>query len=452
MKAILRVALTYFTFSPVQAWVSLIGLLLIAFGAIVQIVMQEPGGLALSMLGAALLALGPFFGGGIMMRQLSCLRTMSLRPGVQLRLLLGTTLAMLIIVLAVTLPFLLMSGVSPGGKPLPAARTVFYIAWGVLALDWAGTFTISATRALPLFWVFPVLAIPLLTSMSPEQLPDPVLALVAGVVLWGVFAGWYLRQRMYRPVAQWVLGGPPSRDSTPAATSPAQARQGPPPSAPQARRQWLWGHTSFRVLLAVGMGHALLIVVLFTAVLDSPARGKSLLGNILYFGVMMTCFISGHALVGRSRLLWLRAGLTRSGLLRHAETCGLLPALVTFLGAALVIVTTQWIARPDLLATIFLNALAQLSLGLCLVYWGMSFTHEWSVGTVIEVACGFVLWLVATIMLGPIRSPSFLMGSVAALALLALLLRVHAHRRWRNLDWRVKRPQLNAGWAMRPRT
>lgn len=453
MKAVLRVALTYFNFSPLQAWVSLIALPLIATGVIVRIAGREPGGaaLALSLAGAALLALGPIFGGGIMMRQLSSLPTMSLRPGVRLRLLLGTTLAMIIVVLAVMLPFLLVGRIGPGGNPLPAASTVFFIGWGVLALLWVSAFALSPYRVVALHWVIAAAVAHLFGSMPPEQLPAPAMALVAGLVLWCAFAVWYLRQRTHRPVTL-ALGLAMSSESAPAPAFPALTADGTPRSAPHAQRQWLWGDGLLQHQFVIGMGQALLVVVLFALVLDRPAgREKSLLGNILYFGVMFTSFFTGYWLVGRSRVLWLRSGLTRAGLLRHAETHGLLPALVAFLGAALVICATQLFIRPDLLASILLNALAQLSLGLCLAYWGLSFTHSWSIETAIGLCGGFVLWLVATITLGASRSPSFLAGCIAVLALIALLLRLHAHRRWRNLDWRVKRPEMNTGWAVRAR-
>lgn len=456
MKAVVRVALAYFTFAPLQKWLAALGVLLVAIGLVVYAIADEPGGAALllSIFGGILIVLGPVFGGGVMLRIASSRPTMMLRPGARLRLMLGTTLAMNIVVLLATLPFLLDPAVGPRGNPGPLTANVFAIAWGAMALNWAGVFALSSLRfGLAYVWIIPVVGSNLPRFIPRADLPDPSTVLIAGLILWGAFAGWYLRQRSHRPMPAW----------NPASTTPAEkfwttrfhkpANPATPRSRSQIRRQWLLGGGSLLTYVIVGAGQALLIVIMFVWLVGQPvARDKAMLGNLAYIGVQISGFSFAYWLVGRTRVLWLRAGLDRAGLLRHAETSGLLPALVSALTATLVIIIAQLSLRPDLLVTIVLNAVAQLALAAGLAYWGLSFTRSWSIGTVLECIGAFVLGLVGLNALGATSPATRLAWAIALLVLFALLLRARALRRWRTLDWRVKRPQMNQPMGLRGRT
>jgi len=455
MKAVLQITLTFFNFLPLQRWLSAAGLVLVAVALLTRI-LAGAGGAALgcSIAGGILLLLGPVFGGGVALRQGSSLATLMLRPHARVRLLLGTTLALNLVVLLVTLPFLLDAPVGPRGNPAPSAVDVFAVAWGFAALNWVGVFAVSRYRFGLLFlWIIPIVGANLLRFLPPGEVPDPMVALVAGLILWMAFAIWFLRQRSHAPLAFVGLGASSTEAPPPVPHFLASASPSMPRSMSQARQQWLTGGLSLLPNVVVGAAQAALVLILLFWLLDQPVgRDKALLGNLVYMGVHIGVFLGGYWLVGRSRALWLRGGLDRAGLLRHAETNGLLPALLTLFTAALVIIAAQAWLRPDLLTTILLNALAQVLLGLCLAYWGLSFTHGWSLTMAIESLGAFMLLLVGNIALGASRSPPFLLRSMAVLALLALLLRLHAHRRWRHLDWRVKRPRLNQGLAVRART
>ncbi len=455
MKAVLTVALAYFNFLPLQRWLSSGGLLLVATSLPVRGFAGARGvALGLSISGAILLVLAPAFGGGVVLRQASSLAALSLRPHGRLRIFLGTTLALNLVVLLVTLPFLLDAPVGARANLPPSAADVFAIAWGFMALNWVSVFAVSRYQfGLVFLWIIPLVGANLLRFVPPQDLLEPVAALLAGLLLWGGSGIWYLRQRTHAPLA---FAGPGTSTTEAPPSLPHFLEPAEFPllrSMPRARQQWLSGGVSLRPSVMAGVGQALLVLVLLLWLVDQPmGRDKALLGNLPYMGVQIACFMGAYWLVGRSRVLWLRGGLDRAGLLRHAETNGLLPAMITSLSAALVIIVAQTWLRPDLLPTILLNALAHLTLCACLGYWGLSFTHSWSGGMAIESFGAFMLGAVGNIALGASRSPDFLLGAPAVLAILALLLRAHAGRRWRNLDWRVKRPQMNKGLAMGGRT
>lgn len=455
MKAVIRIALTYFTFSPLQSWLCAIGLSTVAFSLLVRLVAGAgPGAMALAFIGVALVCMGPVFGGGVILRHGSSRHTMMLRPYARLRLLLGTTLAMSVVALLVVMPFLLDKPADPQGNRAPAIADVFAIAWGVLAMDWICVFALSAYRLGPaLLWIAPVVTVNLFRYQPPQQVPAPVVALVAGVGLWAAFSAWYLRRRSHGPSLAAGIGSLATNDAglrspfLPSTTPPA------PRSLPEARRKWLFGDASWTNHALIGAGSTLLVVVLLFWLLDRvPAREKSLTGGLLYIGLLISSFSCGYWLVGRSRALWLRTGLDRAGLLRHAEVAGLLPVVITALASILIIVLTQLWLRPDLLVPILLNALAQMTLAACLAYAGLSFTTSWSVETVLGFIASWMLGMSGFILLGAGRSPRYLVVAIALLSGLALLLRTNALRRWRSLDWRVKRPQMNPPPWMRART
>lgn len=444
MRAVVRVALAYFTFAPLQKWLATLGVLLVAIALVVRVVADEPGGgpLMLSIFGAIFIVLGPMFGGGVMLRIASSRPTMMLRPGARLRLLLGTTLALNIVVLLATLPFLLDPAVGPRGEPMPSAAGVFAIAWGAMALNWAGVFTISALRfGLAFVWIVPVIGASLPRFVPRPDLPEPSTVFIAGLFLWAAFAAWYLRQRSHRPMPMWNSASPTPKAGV---TTPSLSRSLPHP------REWLLGGGSLLTHVIAGAGSVLLVVITFAWVMGQPvARDKALLGNLVYIGMHISSFTFGYWLVGRTRVLWLRAGLDRGGLLHHAETGGLWPAMVSALTAAFIIIITQVSLRPDLLVTIALNAMGQLALAACLAYWGLSFTRSWSTGTVLDCIGASATALVGLVALGATSPATRLMWAIALLVVFTLLLRARALRRWRTLDWRVKRPQMNQPMGMR---
>ncbi len=454
MKSVLRIALTYFTFAPLQSWLSVIGLSVVAASLLVRLVAGAgPGAMVPAIFGAALVCMGPVFGGGVILRHGSSRHTMMLRPLARLRMLLGTTLAMNVVVLLAVLPFLLDKPAGLQGNPAPSAADVFAVAWAVLALDWIAVFALSAYRFGPaLLWIIPVAAVSLLRGASPQQMPPPSVALAAGVALWMAFSAWYLRRRSHGPSLATGIGSPALNDPGlwsllfPSTTAPA------PRSAREARRRWLFGDASPTNHALISAGSTLLVVVLLYWMLDRPpAREKSLTGGILYIGLLISSFTAGYWLVGRSRALWLRTGLDRAGLLRHTELSGLLPMVISALASVFIIVLTQFWLRPDLLVSIILNAFAQMALAACLAYAGLSFTTSWSVQTVIAFIGSWVLGMTGLLFLGAGHSPRYLIVAITLLAGLALLLRTNARRRWRSLDWRVKRPQMNPPAGMRAR-
>ncbi len=454
MKAVIRVAQAYFTFAPLQSWLSAIGLSIVAVSLLVRLLAGAgTGALVLAIIGAALVAMGPVFGGGVILRQGSSRSTMMLRPYARLRLLLGTTLAMNAVVLLVVLPFLLDQPAGPGGHPAPAVADMFAIAWGAMALNWVCVFALSAYPfGLALLWIIPLVAVGLLRAAPQQQMPDPVVALFAGLILWAAFSVWYLCRRSHGPSLALGMTFPASSAGW-LSRFLTSAHPAAPRSLPEAQQKWLFGDASLLNHAFVGAGSTLLMVILFFWLLDGPlARDKALTGNILYIGLLISCFSAGYWLVGRSRALWLRTGLDRAGLLRHAEVTGLLPIMASALASILIIILTQHWLRPDLLITILLNAFALVALAACMAYAGLSFTSSWSIPTVLAFIGTCVLALAGILVLGANRSQDFLVVSIALLASLALLLRALALHRWRSLDWRVKRPQMNPPPGMRVRT
>src|SRR5690606_22051448 len=98
MKAVLRVAHSYFAMFPVQRRINVAALVLIALAAVIFVVgdsMNAATGIAvLCMLGAVLLLISPAFAGALAFRQASADVRLHLLPHGRVRVLLGTTLAL----------------------------------------------------------------------------------------------------------------------------------------------------------------------------------------------------------------------------------------------------------------------------------------------------------------------------------------------------------------------
>jgi hypothetical protein len=453
MKAVLRVTLAYFTYVPLMSWLALLGVPLLLLGVILHLagVGQNGGALAPAIFGAVLIGIGPAFSGGAVLRYASSLSTTMLRPQARPRLLVGTTLALTLVALLATIPFLVDPATTNGRRP-PEPAQVFQIAWSAMALNWTCVFALSRYRyGLVFIWLVPAVVSNLFRYIPEPELPEPSTLFAAGLVLWAGFSAWYLRRRTHGPVMGWNAGGMTQLDgATPPGSFYSPIKLPVPRSAAQAFRQLLLGGVSTFNYMVLGAGQALFIVIAFAWLTGRPgARETAALGNVLYIGVLMSSFMMGYWLVRRSRSLWLRTGLDRAGLFRLAETSGLFPALLSFASATAVIVIAQLWLRPDLLPTIALNAVVQLAFATTLAYWGLSWTRGWTFLVVLE--CGGMLALnIANLSLSRANG-SFKNGliALAVFCFTAVLLRVYAKHRWLGLDWRVAMPQSPNLWRQR---
>jgi hypothetical protein len=186
MKAVLRVTLAYFTFVPLMSWLGVLGALLLALGVIIHLSGggQHGGALVPAIFGSSLIGIGPVFSGGAVLRYASSLTTMMLRPRARVRILLGTTLALTLVALLITIPFLMDPPIT-NGRPSPEPALIFQVAWSAMALNWTCIFALSRYRyGVVMIWLVPAIATQVFRHVPEPDLPEPSTLFAAGILLW----------------------------------------------------------------------------------------------------------------------------------------------------------------------------------------------------------------------------------------------------------------------------
>jgi hypothetical protein len=438
MKAVLNIAFTFFRFLPLQRALSVICAVLLALAVLSAALSQPDLAMLPAFLGVATLVLAPVMGGGVALRYCLSLPALALRPHGRGRVMLGATLAITLIAVLVTLPVVVAR--LAAAQPLSLfPATLFAMIWTGTALIWIVVFVISNSRqGLALMMLLPFLFAKFSASLVPLLLHAPWL-LSAGLAAWVAFALWYLRPHPIRRVT-W-LGGAPAQANEQSETflaDPLETR-----FREMATRQYLLGKPSLSHHAFTGLA-ALVFVALLMLWMNWVTHGRQnanaarwplvFLCQFTLFGMSM-----GYSIVRRARLLWLRAGLDRSGLFVLAERTGLTASYLSIGVAASGLALWMWARSPETGPGLLVAVPAILVLAASLFYLGMALTRGWNVLDVL-LGAGLLGLLIAHFVLlrpwaptaGP-RMPWLIGISV----MLIPVLRLHALYRWRSLDWRI---------------
>lgn len=282
-----------------------------------------------------------------------------------------------------------------------------------------------------------------LDGVTLPYLTLPFMALGA----WCVFSLWFLRGPSLMPIRQRMLqaaGGKPGSDYL------MRALQGSQDTGTVGRhsaiRAYLLGSPSLKGLLVASL-FALLPMTPMLLLQTASHRGPRLFDPPLVFiGLLaMLGVIQALTATRRARALWLRAGLNRVELFSLVERESLTASALAL--ASLVVplgVLTVW-RHPDLLIATLCYTAAMTMIGLVGMYYAMSLVRRMTFLDYVLGMIGFLIWLpMIALLLPAYGSPMRSVATAAVAALVAYALRLHAHRRWEHLDWRVLRPLLRA--------
>lgn len=447
MRTVLYLLRCYFSIVPLQRWINACGLLLLAAGVATKLSGRGDGTMA--MFAVVLLALVPTMFGGVALRYGSSRSVLHLKPGGRTSMLIAALLAITLLALLITLPFAMDQWVGaqrPAGSRIDPAH-MFPIAWTGLMVLWLGLFSVSHSMvAFSLIGLFPISAIAIGRFLGP-YLPHPAWLLLPGAVAWLAFAAWYLRtDSITRP------------QLTPAGTSLDNGGAFPlmwlferllprrEMSRSEAQHMHLFGGPrSIFAMTGAWVALIFLLVHQFVLWINSspvrPARGPAdLLFMLPFLGFFL--FSLGFATVRRARYLWLRERLDRSALFGLAERLGLHASFTCWGVTALIVLAITLSRDPGNARVTVPYVIAHAAFATCLFYGGMTMTRGWAVR---DVLLAIVIWLwfvVQLFLLKPLAdaSPSTAVKMALAALLFAALLRWHAARKWKTLDWRIAMP------------
>lgn len=449
MNAVLRIALGFFSFLPLQRWLNLIGLVLMVTGAALAISAADPRAsiwmtAALGLPGAMLIVMVPMGLGGLALRYASTKTLLHLRPYGRLRLLLGATLAITLVagvVAAALLTTYHLLAELRSARPMPLAMQPaawFFAVWSFTAGAWLMAFIAGASRLLSGLVPAVVVAIVLiLAPMADSTAADPRVVFAVMGAAWAMFAVWYSRTRtVVRPL--WVGDRSPLGSGNytfgllerMSAISPGRSRA-------VATRAHLLGSVSNLATVAAG---AIPAVVMLVVIMLLPAARRAEM-DTLSFAFVMAMFPGwfSYMVARRARQLWLRTGHDRSALFRLTERVALPVALLAFGTTAAILLAASLPGRQEQAPMLILYAGATAMLATGVFYFGLSLTRSWGFKDGLLCFGMFVLAIAVNNGIKPDRDPSItaLWIGAGVFAVMALLLRWHALRRWRALDWRV---------------
>jgi hypothetical protein len=455
MTGVVRMALAYFSVVPLQRWISIFCLAMLALALAITPFAPGPGAMALTVLGS-FIALIPLMMGGGLHRHASSRTLMHLRPHGRLRMLLAATVVVTMIAAIATVAVLVSHAVSANSAKAPFSHVslfqAFAIAWSVTALMWAGTFITGASQVQGLlFGLLPLIAVKFGGVVS-VVLPSPAAVLAAGIVAWLAFALWYMNVRTLRPMPVPEEMSVLHPENTMARLlARLQPRRGAVSSA-AAINQYLFGSPSpARSAVVFGFGWvmmaAALLTVLVIFVLPDKGDAGLLMSQLIFLPVLMVSTASiAFGITRRSRLLWMRPGQDRELLFTRAERGGLAYTMPAIGIAAAVFVTFSLLNWPAHDTRILVFVGAQLLFALCLFYCGLSLTRGWASGDILLCAALCIFFVIEVVRLRPWNEqPSGAATLVGIMLVLAPVLRWHARRRWLAMDWRVAR-LLVARW------
>lgn len=447
MRGVLRLALVWFDFLPLQRWLNGIGAALMLLGAL-PVLTGGDGGIAPLgvMLGATFIALTPLFGGGIAIRVASTRMLLQLQPHGRLHLMLGATLAITLLALLALLALLLLREMIPPsqyakpGDPLGIPPLhLFAWSWSICAMWWIVAFILSRSQwFIFVLWLIAIGIGQLGGDRAAALVPGPQLMFALASACWTVFAVWYLRARTVRRSAWDRDDRPRRRESATPDVQPAGATAAnPPPTAASAQWQYLLGPASAFAHIMTGAWLGFLFPLLL--VFFERVTGESL--DLLLFAPPLfgiTCIGIGFGAARRARFLWLRTASDRISLYARAEKLGLAVCLLRLTGAWVAISAVQLALRAEPVEGLLLAGATLGIIGVCAFYAGMSMTRDWAVEywlVSIALSTGYFFLILSDLQLPLAAIPA----TWPCLILLALLLRSLARHRWRDLDWRVAR-------------
>jgi hypothetical protein len=422
-----RVMVLTFSAMKLQQWLLCASARLIAIGYLV------PAGVGrvFVALGLLLTVAPLLFAGGALLRYFIAPRAMRFIPRAREQMLAGMALTIVVIATAATLAFWSFG--------YPPER---------LLMVWLRVATVSSVLLLSQFLL--VTSVPGMTlwfvalgggaSMLQAAPMRTLLAtigsnigLMAAIILiaWSAFAGWFLRVRSFK--------SPHDRPVHGTGVVKVQASHG------AAIRAFLFGNPSVRYQFAGGFMAALLVGGLWTVMAVTLQTVHSVGDAIAKFAGPAFALgayagIGGFTVVRRSKVLWLRGGIDRNGLLRLCEG-----QAWRFFGATavplVVLLAIDWVSNPERGVTDLVLLLFQLSVGACLLYLGLMHVRGWRV---LDVVCALLLagvWLMTFPIMGTLMERGQLVFAVfGAMAAFAIGLRFAAAHRWRRIDWLVCRP------------
>jgi hypothetical protein len=449
VSGVLRIALAYFSVVPLQRWLSIFCLAMLALALAITPYTPGPGAMALAVLGS-FIALIPVMMGGGMHRHASSRTLMHLRPNGRLRMLLAATLVVTLVAAVATVAVVVSHAVSAHSAKAPFSNVslfqVFATVWSLTALMWAGTFITGASQVQGLLFGLLPLMLLKFGAVVGVVLPSPAAMLAAGIVAWLAFGLWYMNVRTLRPMPVPEEMSVLHPENTMARLlSRLQPGNGAVSSA-AAVNQYLFGSPSpVRSAVVFGFGWVLMAAALLTllVIFVLPDKGDAgfLMSQLIFLPVLMISTASiAFAITRRSRLLWIRAGQDRAQLFARAERGGLAYTMPAIGIAAAVFVTFSLLNWPAHDTRILVFVGAQLLFALCLFYCGLSLTRGWATGDILLCAALCIFFVTEVVRLRPWNVQSSGAATlVGIMLLLAPALRWHARRRWLAMDWRVAR-------------
>ncbi len=444
MSAVLRIALTYFSLAPLQKWLSIAGVALLAGALLVP----GPAVAIAALLGAVLVVFGPLLVGGASMRYGSRRSLLQLRPGARWKMLAAALLAVCVMMAIGLVAAWTVSRAGLGQLSAATAIAPTQLAlavWGIASICWVCSFAASASRFLrvALFVVFVTISYRQWELLRALHSPPLVLASV-GAACWLAFALWYLRtHQVGRPgwgaYTAALLGfgaNVPGDRISPLLDARDQSRA-------VATRAYLLGTASLTgfVLPGLVMSAVALLLIRFPHATNAPGSFPLPVVFLNLFSWLAAALAA--MATRRARLLWLRAGVDRASLFLLTERTTLQAAGLMMLGGTFVLTGYSIAVRPDLAPQTAVYVATQLSCALALFYFGMSLTRGWTAGRIAGAIVLGLGWIAQMILMPPHSrgiSPVIAPAILGIAVLLALLLRQHASKRWQSLDWHLTRP------------
>jgi hypothetical protein len=432
VKAVAIAALTYWRVFPIQRWLGVSVLVLLA-ASLVGGLFARPALQAFAVLafvvGACLMiaVLGAL---GLLFRQFSSASVHRLLPHLRAR--------MLIAALAVIAVFPVLGYVLLSFAPRqPPAAAWFVIFTGIVSAWVWFTFFLPAS-----LWVAAIVvpsAILFLRYVEPDASYLPLSA-VTLVAAWIAFIAWYLRARTIRPMPpfhEWLLLRPVRTLAKLDGQLSDRSGRFAPAAAVEA---WFTSRYPLRTTHRLGYGGMLLLIL--SVAWGFPLAGGGLDRPDALIAVACTTLFAlmiaiGHVVARRGRNLWLHAHRSRRELFTAAERVlwrgALLYYLTGFAGFAVYArlvfdVSLLWQNLPSAVAT-----------GILAAYLGLACVRRvvlsmW-LSTVVVFSCaGAALYALLT------GHGAAFAGIVAFEIATALAARALAIRLWERIDWLALKP------------
>jgi hypothetical protein len=446
VNSVLRITLTYFSMVPLQKWLSVAGVALIALA----LLMRSPPFAIASGLGVVFLVMVPALLGGASMRLGSSRSVLHLRPSSRWRMLASALLTVCLMTLVCVFIrwAVMLSGLGAANGEAAAPQVTlaeFALAiWGGLSILWLVSFVGSGSGMWAMFFGIGFIALIANKAEALRALGSPPIVLATvGAACWVGFAFWYQQVRQVRRPGR-MSGSPMGMGENNTGgwySSLTEARED---SRAIAAKAYLLGTTSQIGFLLPGIMSALVVLPIYFL-----QRKTS--GGLIMLPVTFVTIFSGVAggmsymVARRARMLWLRAGLDRAGLFALGERTSLVAFAQMVLSAAIVLGVFSIIIRPEMTARILMYVGTQLAYAAVVFYFGLSQTRAWTAAGIagcILIGLGMIAQMILLLPqntgIPPVIAPVMLAISLS----LALLLRQHARKRWLSLDWHLTRPPV----------